>query len=179
MELKREIHAERKRMLKRIYHQSEHHQVRQRAHSLLLWGERYKISQIQEILGVSRKTIYNWFKEWEERGLTGLYNRQGQGRKPTFTQEQQEQILKWTEENRQQLKQVSSEIKEEWAITTSTKTIKRVLKFLGMSWHRMRRVVGGDPNPVEYAAKQKQLEELKRLDNLGEIDLYYLDEAGF
>jgi len=54
-----------------------------------------------------------------------------------------------------------------------------VLKFLGMSWHGMRRVVGGEPNPVEYAAKQQQLEELKRLDDLGEIDLYYLDEAGF
>ena len=137
-------------------------------------GRKIKISQIQEVLGVSRKPIYNWFKEWEERGLTGLYNRQGQGRKPTFTQEQQEQIRKWTEENRQQLKQVSSKIKEEWDITTSTKTIKRVLKFLGMSWHRMRRVVGGDPNPVEYAAKQEQLEELKRLDNLGEIDLYFI-----
>jgi len=48
-----------------------------------------------------------------------------------------------------------------------------------MSWHRMRRVVGGEPNPVEYEVKQKQLEDLKRLDDLGEIDLYYLDEAGF
>ena len=179
MELKRELHAERKSMLKRIYHQSKHHQVRQRAHSLLLWGEGYKISAVQEILGVSRKTIYNWFKEWEERGLIGLYNRHGRGRKPTFTQEQQGQIRRWTEENLQQLKQVSSKIKTEWDITISTKTIKRVLKCLGMSWHRMRRVVGGEPNPVEYAAKKKQLDELKRLDTLGEVDLYYLDEAGF
>lgn len=179
MELKREIHNERKKMLKRIYHQSHHHQVRQRAHCLLLYEEGYKVSYLQEILGVSRKTIYNWFKEWEERGLIGLYNRPGQGRKPKFTSEQQAQIREWTEANPRQLKQVSSKIKEEWDITTSTKTIKRVLKLLDMSWHRMRRIVGGEPNPAEYLAKKAELEELKRLDTLGEIDLYYLDEAGF
>ena len=48
-----------------------------------------------------------------------------------------------------------------------------------MSWHRLRRAVGGHPDPVEYEAKKEQLEELKRLEDAGEIDLYYMDEAGF
>lgn len=61
----------------------------------------------------------------------------------------------------------------------SPKTIKRVLKALKMSWHRFRRVVAGAPKPQEYAHKQAQLEELKRLEDLGQLELYYLDEAGF
>ena len=82
---------------------------------------------------MSRKTIYNWFKAWEERGLIGLYNRPGQGRKPTFSAEQQEQIREWTLEQPQQLKQVVHKVKEEWDISVSGKTVKRVLKSLHMS----------------------------------------------
>jgi len=48
-----------------------------------------------------------------------------------------------------------------------------------MSWHRMRRGVGGEPNPQEYQEKQAQLEEFKRLESEGLVDLYYLDETGF
>lgn len=179
MQLSREIHVERKSMLKRIYRQSIHHQVRQRAHCILLYEEGYSITELQDILEISRKTIYNWFNAWEERGLIGLYNRPGQGRKQKFTPEQQEEIREWTEPHRRQLKQFVSKIKEQWDISVSTKTIKRILKSQHMSWHRLRRVVWGQPNAAEYADKQAQLTELKRLDVAGEIDLYYLDETGF
>jgi transposase len=179
MNLTRKIHEERKKMLRRIYRQSSRHHVRQRAHCLLLCQEGYSITHLEQIFQVSRKTIYNWLNAWESRGLIGLYNQKGQGRKPKFTPEQQDKIKEWTEENRQQLKQVSNKIQEEWGISVSGKTIKRVLKCLNMSWHRLRRVVGGQPNPTEYAVKQSQLEELKRLDDTGEIDLYYSDESGF
>ena len=43
----------------------------------------------------------------------------------------------------------------------------------------MRRGLRGKPNLEEYQEKQAQLEELQRLDERGEIDLYYLDETGF
>ena len=48
-----------------------------------------------------------------------------------------------------------------------------------MSWHRLRRGVFGKPKAEEYQAKKEQLEQLKQLDNLGIIELYYLDETGF
>lgn len=67
----------------------------------------------------------------------------------------------------------------EWNISISTKTIKRVLKAVGMSWRRFRRVVGGAPDAQEYADNQAQLETLKQLEDQGELGLYYLDEAGF
>ena len=54
-----------------------------------------------------------------------------------------------------------------------------VLKTLKMSWHRMRKAVGGKPEPEEYQQKKAQLEEFKQLENAGKINLYYLDEVGF
>lgn len=174
-----EVFPDTQRLLQRLYRQSRHHQVRQRAHCILLRTQGYEISQLMEIFLVSRKTIYNWLNAWETQGVVGLYNRSGRGRKPTFNREQIEQIRAWTQQYPRQLKQVVHKVQQQWDITVSTKTIKRVLKALRMSWHRYRRVVGGQPDHHEYAHKCAQLEALKQLEARGEIDLYYLDEAGF
>ena len=179
MQFRREVYPDTQRLLQRLYRQSRHHQVRQRAHCILLSIQSYSIAQLVAIFGVSRKTLYNWFNNWEAQGVVGLYNRPGRGRKPTFNSEQVEQIRVWTEQYPRQLKQIVQKVQEKWNITISTQTIKRVLKAVGMSWHRFRRVVGGHPDPQEYARKQAQLEQLKQLEDQGELDLHYLDEVGF
>jgi transposase len=179
MPFTRPVTPETQRLLQRIYRQSRHHAVRQRAHCILLRSQGRCVSDLVEIFSVSRKTLYNWFTAWETRSLAGLYDRPGRGRKPTFTPEQREQIGQWSQEHPQQLKQVLQKIKEAWDVEVSQKTVTRVLKGLQMSWHRLRRVVGGQPDAREYQEKQAQLEQLKQLDDAGEIDLYYLDETGF
>ena len=78
------------KLLKRIYKQSQYHQVRQRAHCILLSYQKYKISELIEIFRVSRNTIYNWLNNWESLGLVGLYDRGGRGRKKLFNPLQQE-----------------------------------------------------------------------------------------
>lgn len=179
MRFTREVFPETQKLLQRLYRQSRHHQVRQRAHCILLSSQDYGIAQLMEIFNVSRKTLYNWFNNWETQGVVGLYNRPGQGRKRTFNAGQVEQIRAWVQQQPKQLKQVVQKVQEEWGISISTKTIKRVLKAVRMSWHRFRRVVGRQPNTAEYAQKQAQLEALKQLEDQGELELYYLDEAGF
>lgn len=175
----RPVTPENQRLLQRIYRQSCHHVVRQRAHCILLRSQGKRVDELVAIFAVSRKTIYNWFAGWEAGSMTGLYDQAGRGRKPTFTPEQQEQIRQWSQEHPRQLKQVLQRVKEQWDLEVSQKTITRILKSLQMSWHRFRRVVGGQPDAQEYAEKQVQLEDLQQLDERGEIDLYYLDETGF
>jgi transposase len=179
MPFTRLVTLENQHLLQRIYRQSRHHAVRQRAHCILLRSQGKSVAQLLDIFPVSRKTLYNWFEAWETRSVAGLYDRAGRGRKPTFTPEQQAQIGKWTQEHPRQLKQVLQKIKEQWGTDVSHKTLTRVLKRLQMSWHRFRRIVGGAPDREEYADKQAQLETLKQLEDQGELDLYYLDETGF
>lgn len=175
----REINPLSSKLLERIYRQSRHHQVRTRAHCLILASQGVKTEELMNIFKVSYKTIYNWFNRWESEGMLGLYNKPGRGCKQTFNSQQKAKIREWAQQQPKQLKQVAQKIKSEWGIEISTKTIKRILKTLSMSWHRMRRGLGGEPNPQEYTEKQAQLEEFKRMDEQGEIDLYYLDETGF
>lgn len=175
----REINPLSFKLLERIYRQSRHHQVRQRAHCLILASLGVKIPELIKIFQVSRKTLYNWFNRWEVDGIVGLYNQPGQGCKPTFNSQQKDQIRAWAKKEPRQLKQVVQKVRESWGITVSTKTIQRLLKMLRMTWHFLRRGVGGEPNPQEDQEKKQQLEEFKQLEDEGKIDLYYLDETGF
>ncbi len=165
------------KLLERIYKQSKYHQVRQRAHGILLSYQRYKISELMEIFRVSRNTIYNWLNNWESFGLVGLYNREGRGRKKLFNPLQQEAIKAWVKETPKNLRIVPEKIQKEWGIVASKDTIKRVLKCLGMKWKRMRKLVGGEPDPEVYENKKQILKALKKLSDQGALDLRYLDGA--
>lgn len=177
--LNRIIYPQTLHLLRRIYRHSRHYETRRRAHCLMLKHQGLSTTELMGVFQVGRKTIYQWFNAWDSRGLPGLYRRPGQGRKPTFNAEQKSQIRIWVQAHPKQLKQVLHKIHEQWGITVSLKTLKRVLKSLRLSWHRFRRTPSGHPDPNEYATKQAQLEELKRLDEAKEIDLYYLDQSGF
>lgn len=166
-------------LLNRLNKQSKHHQVRQRALCIILSFDKHTIKELMAIFKVSRSTIYNWFNNWEEEGLVGLYDYHGRGRKKLFNQEQQQQIKEWTKEHPKQLNLVQNKAEKEWGIKASKDTIKRVLKSASMTWHRIRKKLGGKPDEKEYALKSELLEELKQREKLGEIDLRYLDEVGF
>jgi transposase len=175
----REINPLSLKLLERLYRQSRHHQVRQRAHFLILAAQGVKVEAAMSLFKVSYKTIYNWLDRWESEGMVGLYNKPGRGRKRTFNEVQEKSIRAWAKQAPRQLKQVQQKIKATWGIDTSTETIKRILKTFSMSWHRMRRAVGGEPDPIEYKDKKAQLEGFQRLENEGKVNLYYLDETGF
>ncbi len=179
MFLIREVNPLSFKLLERIYRSSRHHQVRQRAHFLVLASQGVKVEELSKIFSVSYKTMYNWLNRWELEGMVGLYNKPGRGCKRTFNSEQESIIREWARQEPRQLKKVLQKIKEEWGIEVSKETIKRILRRFSLSWHRMRRDVGGEPDSLEYQEKQAQLEEFKQLDKQGKIDLYYLDETGF
>ncbi len=167
------------KLLKRIYKQSKHFQVRQRSHCIQLSYEGYKISQLMKIFKVSRNTIYNWFNDWDKHRLVGLYDRAGRGRKKSFDIEQQEQIKHWVKETPKNLGKVQEKIQEKWGITTSKYTIKRIIKKLEMTWKRMKRGVAKTPDEWELEVKLPKLVELKDKEEKAEIDLRYFDESGF
>lgn len=179
MPLTREIGPETQHLLERLYRQSHHHRVRQRAHCLLLRSQGMKPADLRAIFPVTEKTLYNWFNAWNKNGLVGLYDRSGRGRNPKLNAEQKAQVKAWVLASPRQLKAVVEKVKETWNIEVSTDTLKRVLKACQMRWRRMRRVTAKRPPQEEYAHKQAALDILKTLDTADQIDLYYMDETGF
>ena len=166
-------------LLQRIYQRSTHHQVRQRAHCVLLSFDGYPVSELMAIFRVTRKTIYSWLDDWESERLVGLYDRPGRGRKKTFNDDEQQQIRDWVKATPNNLNPVLAKIKETWKVEVSKTTVKRILKSFSMSWRRLRKSLAKQPDPVEYDLKKQQLASLKRQDEQGELDLRYMDESGF
>ena len=128
MFLLRDINPLSLKLLKRIYRESRHHQVRQRSQFLILVSQNIKNKQLMKIFKVSYKTMYNWVNRWEYEGMLGLYNKPGRGRKKTFNSAESAQIKDWVKLQPKQIKQVVQKIKKEWSINISTETIKRIIK---------------------------------------------------
>jgi transposase len=166
-------------VLQRIYKHSKYYRVRQRAHCIMLSGQGYSTTQLQDIFQVDRITIYHWFDAWESRRLCGLYDKKGRGRHQKLTQEHKEQICQWVKLFPKNLNKIRALVKEAFDIVVSKETIQRVLKSRQFSWHRLRRTPKGCPDPEEYRQKKDELEALKKQEDAGMLDLFYFDESGF
>jgi transposase len=167
------------KMLDRIYQQSKHDQVRQRAHCIQLSYQGYTIAELMKVFKVSRNTIYNWFNAWESLPLVGLYNQSGRCRKKIFSETEEKQIKNWVKETPKNLDKVPEKIAKKWEKIVSKKTITRIIKAGKMGGYRIRRKVGGEAIPDFYEKKVEALEELKKREEKGEIEIRYVDESGF
>jgi transposase len=179
MRFVRDLNLDTQKLLYRIYRESKHPVVRQRAQCILLSFQGWTMPQLIRLFNISRKTLYNWLTRWEDERLIGLYDRIGKGRKPKLDQDQKQQIKEWVKKNPKNLKKVLNEVQEEWGISISKETIKRIVKKFAMLWKRMKRGLAGKPEEWEFEVKLEKLNQLKEQEKKGEIELRYLDEAGF
>jgi transposase len=139
----------------------------------------YQVNELAKIFGKKERTIYTWLNQWETRHFAGLYDKKGRGRKPKLDDDQKRQVKEWAKEYPKNLRKVVALVREEYGISVSRRTIKRIVRNLDLSWRRIRKKPKGKPDPAEYAEKKKELDELKEQAERGEIDLYFFDESGF
>jgi len=167
------------KFLQRICKESKKHHVRQRAHCILLSYQGFKVTDLARIFDKTKRTIYAWLNQWESQHFAGLYDEKGKGRKPKLNDDQRQQIKKWAKEFPKNLRKIVALVRETYGVSVSKRTIKRILRRFNFSWRRVRKKPKGEPDPVEYAKKKAELEELKKQAEAGRIDLYYFDESGF
>jgi hypothetical protein len=93
-------------LLHKLYKQSKHHRVRQRAHCIFLSFQGITTTALMAIFSVDRITIYNWFDAWEAHHFAGLYDKKGRGRPPKLTEEEQCQAQHYLEQYPRDVKKV-------------------------------------------------------------------------
>ena len=106
------------------------YQVRNRCQCLLLSHQDKEVKELAIIFSVIPLTVYSWFYRWEEKGLVGLLNEKGRGRKPILLHTESEKIKSKVQANAQQLKIARQELKVELNKEFSHKTLRRYLKKL-------------------------------------------------
>jgi transposase len=153
--------------------------VRNRAHAiLLLFGDRMRFEEVARILRVHVNTIRNWADHWLAEGSDGLYDLEGRGAKPIFSQEEEKIILECLEKEPRSLRKVAAMVEKRTGKKAHVETFRRILKKLGKVWKRQRKIPKRRPDPEEYEQAKADVEELKQMAGEGEFDLYYFDESG-
>ena len=130
---------ETEKMLERIYHNSQHHQVRQRAHCILLSHRGWTMNELLELFGISRRTLQYWFIRWKQDRLIGLYDRAVIGRNSKLNKHEQEQVIEWIKAEPTKLSNVQNKINTKWGKSVSKDTLKRIAKNCQMTWRIMKR----------------------------------------
>ncbi len=105
-------------------------QVRDRCQCLLLSNQGKEVKELAQIFSVIPLTVYKWFTRWEQKGLVGLFNEKGVGRKAILTTADQAVIKAKVQANPQKLSLAGQQIKAELNKEFSEKTLKRFLKNL-------------------------------------------------
>jgi len=104
-------------------------QSRTRSHAILLLNSGKNRKEIAEIFDVTSRTVYNWIKEWEKRGIDSIYRKKGDGRKPLLTEKCHKDIIKkHIEDYPHQPKKAYALTLKEINIKVSYDTFKRFLK---------------------------------------------------
>lgn len=116
--------------LEEVYKNVTHHQFRMRAHCLLLSHQHHNMRALKVIFSVSHATVSNWLTAWETKGIVGLRNQPGQGRKPTLVAADLPLIKAKVQQTPQDLKTARDALKVELGREFSTETLKTFLKSL-------------------------------------------------
>jgi hypothetical protein len=69
-----------------------------RVEAILLSERGYTIDEISAITAYHRVTVAQWIAQWNERGIEGLLEREGRGRKRSLTEDEERQVLEWLKE---------------------------------------------------------------------------------
>ena len=152
--------------------------ARARAHGILLSSQGMKIKDIAKIYQVDRDTVAPWIKQWEQRGMTSLYDKPRSGRPPKLTPEAKDLARQYIKEDPRGLKQVVERLSQTTAKRLSISSLKRLAKKAGLRWKRVRKSFKSLREPAEFPKRQRELEALQTQEDQGKIAVYYFDEAG-
>jgi transposase len=179
MTIEIEVSPDQEKQLHEIAHGYDPHQVRDRAHAILLVSQGNKSpEEVADIFFVSRVTIYNWIHRWIRCGIDGLYDLAGRGRKPIFSRSEEEVILSEIRTEPKSLRHVAAQMEKLTGKKAHVETFRRIAIRNGKCWKRMRKTPKGEPDATAYEQGKADIKELRLLESQGEFDIAYLDEAG-
>jgi transposase len=167
------------RTLEELYKHYPDHRPRVRAHAILLSHRGFEINKITQIHLVDRDTVSSWIKQWECKGLIGLFDEIKSGRPCKLSPEEQSEVIAYTHEEPRSIKHTIAKVEKRYKKTVSRDTVKRILKKGKMIWKRMRTSLKSKRDPKKFADAKQAILALNGKQLLNEIDLYYYDESGF
>lgn len=104
-------------------------QERSRAGAIILSNNDVHLNDIAKIFNVTRRSVFGWFKDFKEKGISSLYCQKGRGRKLLLDVDKHKEIIeKHMAEHAHQPKTAFALTVDEIGIKMSYDTFKLFLK---------------------------------------------------
>jgi transposase len=152
--------------------------VRSRAHVIILSHNRRQIKDIADICGISRYTVSAIIDNWEETGLSGLYDTPRSGCPRALTPEDEEFVFELLGDECRSVKKIVTALEDQRGKKVSPSTVKRVIKKEHV-WKRIRKSLKPKRDEEKFRRAQERIEALDRRRRAGEIEIFYFDGSGF
>ncbi len=145
-------------------------QVRQRALAIQLLHQGYGPSEVAKQVAVTRRTIYNWWEQWQAQGLEGLADRPGRGRKRKANELYRQQVEAALEQQPRAygygfgiwtLKRLRQHLYEQTGLSLSRNRLRELLKELGYVYRRPKHALP-EAEAEAVALYQQKLELVKK-----------------
>jgi len=114
--------------LQASYHHGVNQIERRRSHCLLLSDQGYKIRTLMFIFDVRYATVLDWFNNWEQEGKASIRIKPGRGSKKKLEAIPGQVLQDRVNKHNRNLKAVIAELKEDFQIQVSKRTVQRFLK---------------------------------------------------
>lgn len=152
---------------------------RTRANAVLLSNTKMPLQSIASLCGVCRQTASIWLENWEKKGVCGLFDKPGRGRRRKISSDKEAEVIALVKASPRSLTKVLLEIQNRWGIKLSRSTLKTLCKKSGLIWKRVRKSLRGKRDKKQFIEALEATKDLMAQADKGEIDFYYFDEAGF
>jgi len=162
-----------------LFKQHDSHNVRRRAHSILLSADGFTIDEIVRIYQIHRDTVGTTFDRWERDGIEELFDGFRSGRPPKLSDDEADEAVASLQKDPRSIKKALATTNERTGKTISEWTLKRMAKSAELRWKRMRKSVKGKRNQTEFERVKAEITTLHEQEAAGELDVYYFDESGF
>jgi len=84
-----------KNELERLVAEDSSARTRTRAEAILLSSRGFSIGEIAKIKNKHIITVSRWIDQWGERGVDGILEGEGRGRKKSLTEDELMQVMEW------------------------------------------------------------------------------------
>jgi transposase len=167
------INRRAKKELEQGYLHGEGSLFRKHGQATLLNNQGFSVQELMKIFDCRKNTIYDWFNNWEEKGIEGLKLQAGRGRKATFDTNniQEVELVKLKiNENRKKLSLAKAEIESNLGKKMCEETLRRFLKVLT--------TVGVDSVRASKTSKtQKKLQRKNQIKGLRKLSTEEMEKV--
>jgi transposase len=146
-----------------------------RLNAIILLGSGWSVAEVSEALLVDATTIRNWLANYQEGGKDKLLELNYQGKPPSLTPEQQEELANHLDEHIYlDSHAIRRHIEKTYGISYSPTGVKELLHRLGFVYKKPKHVPG-KLDPAKQKAFIKEYEKLRK--NQGENDPVYFGDG--